>query len=303
MWKIFLLILLTIFIYQYDCSADIDTTYVEKYNHKMLVNAYLAKNYIAIQKDDRTFLPNNPMNLGIGFFVKNTALNFAYNFKLNFTANPKYGETESFDIQIHYYGRKFASDLFYQSYKGFFADNREIEIYPDLKLTLIGVETAYLFNGDKFSSKAAFADGEKQIKSAGSFALGGGFYRTHIKNGQTLFDTEKEVSNNLQIGINAGYAYSYVINENWFLSGMLTAGLHFGNEESRLKDGKIKVTPNVFNRLAVGYNQPSLALSLSFLEHLNYFNFSDADAIKLNSINFRLNFTKRIDWSLFEKKE
>jgi hypothetical protein len=302
----FFLIIWSIFVELHACFAQVDTTYIEQYNQKMLVNAYLAKNYIAIQKDAQIFLPNNPMSLGIGVFVKNTALNFAYNFGLNFTSNPKFGKTEALDLQLHNYGRKIVSDVFYQSYKGFYLENEDIEIYPDLKVTLIGVEATYLFNGDKFSSKAAFAQfgqGENQLKSAGSFALGGGIYRSRIKYGQDLFATEKDAINNLQLGINAGYGYSYVINQNWMLSGMVTAGLHFGNEGSKIKEGKIKVSPNVFSRLAVGYNQPTWSIAFSCLEHLNSFAITDTKPITLNSINFQLSFTKRIDWSPFGKKE
>jgi hypothetical protein len=294
------------------CFAQVDTTYIEPYNQKITVKAYLSKNFIEIQKDDKNYMPNNPMKLGVGLSVRNTVVNLGYSFGLNFTTNPKWGKTESFDFQLHNYGRNFLFDISYQSYKGFYyqsddnrlgRENTAVELYSDLKVAQIGAEATYLFNGKRFSAKSAFAQSEKQLKSAGSFALGGGIYRNHIEWEESLFAaTEKDAINNLQFGVKLGYAYSYVINKNWMLSGMVTAGVHLGNEQSRLKKGKIEVSPAVFSRMAIGYNKPDWAASFSFLEHLNSFTFSDAKPITLNSIDFQISYVKYLDWSPFWKK-
>jgi hypothetical protein len=218
------LIFSAIFVYLPACFAQVDSTYIEPYNQKLAIKAYLSRNYIEIQQEGKDYKPNNPMSLGAGLSLKNTVLYLEYCWGLKFTTNPKFGKTSSLDFQLHNYGRKLLFDISYQNYKGFYHqsdkssdnENETIELYSDLKVRQIGAEVTYLFNGKRFSAKSAFAQSEKQLKSAGSFALGGGIYQNHISSGERLFATENFVANNLQFGITFGYAYSYVINKNYF---------------------------------------------------------------------------------------
>lgn len=51
----------------------------------------------------------------------------------------------------------FIVDLFYQNFKGYYQQQgQEITRYPELSVRQIGAEGSYLFNGNKFSAKAAF---------------------------------------------------------------------------------------------------------------------------------------------------
>jgi hypothetical protein len=282
------------------CQTALDTTYVEKYDQKMTIKSYISTNSIEIEKKDRYYRPNNTLNVGLGFSVKNTVIDLEYDFGILELGGKKRGKTKSVDFQVHRYGRHFLLDLFFQKYRGFHEGGKEIELYPDLSIRQIGAEGSYLFNGNKFSAKAAFDQSEKQLRSVGSFILGGGIYFYKIRSAKGLLSLSDH-TNNLQLGMNAGYAYSWVLDDHWLLSGMGTAGLNFGNEPDLLKDGRIEVYPTAFARGSAGYHKADWAVYFSTLIQNKMIYPPGGNTIIITPITYQLSYVKHFD-SFFKKK-
>jgi hypothetical protein len=283
------------------CQTTVDTTYIKTYDQKMLIRGIVSSNSIEIEDDNKHYKPNNPLNIGLGFALKNTALNFRSDFGLVQAGGKKRGKTKAVDFQVHHYGRHFLLDLFYQNYKGYYREDKEIELYPELAAQEIGAEGSYLFNGNKFSVKAAFDQSEKQLKSVGSFVLGGGIYMYKLNLEKELLVSGSSHLNNFQLGMNAGYAYSWVINDRWLMAGSATAGINLGNEPELLKNGKIQVYPTAFARGSAAYHKSDWAASFLLLIHNKSVYPIQGNTLNLTSLNMEISYVKHFD-SWFKRR-
>ncbi|MDX6188786.1 DUF4421 family protein [Flavobacterium sp. Fl-318] len=301
--------LLLIFVSPFFCAAQIDTTYIKPFENKFSVSSYLALKFLSLEQETngetKKFMPNTPMSLGLGVTVNNTIINFSYGYGLGFMRDDKKGRTKAFDFQLHNYGRKFTVDLFIQKYRGFYTadnSNKNIQLYPDLKIQQYGAFGQYIFNNKKFSYKAAFNQNERQLKSAGSWLLGGGVYFTKIDSDSSFVHKSKNSLRNFQFGVSGGYAYTWAISKRWFTSGSITAGVNFGTE--RINDfgkKKIEIYPTFFPRISAGYNKEKWSLGLSYINNLIFSSFSqDSDGTNngnstgLASGNFQIAYIWRL---------
>ncbi|WP_264525099.1 DUF4421 domain-containing protein [Flavobacterium sp. N502536] len=305
--------LLLTFVLPYFCIAQTDTTYIKPFENKASVRTYLSMKFISLQQetngDIKKFMPNTPMNLGLGISIKNTIIDFSYGQGLSFMKDKEKGRTKALDFQIHNYGRKFIIDLFVQKYRGFYiADDagKNVQLYPDLKIQQYGAFGQYVFNNKKFSYKAAFMQNEKQLKSAGSFLLGGGVYFSKINSDSSFVYKSKNALRNFQFGVSGGYAYTWAISKRWYTSGSATIGVNVGTE--RINDfGKqrIEVYPTFFPRVAFGYNKEKWSLGLSYINNVIFSSFSDDNKsnIGLSSGNFQIGAIWRLNTNPFSKRE
>lgn len=257
----------------------------------------------------KNFMPNTPMSLGFGISIKNTIIDLSYGQSLNFMKEDDKGRTKALDFQIHNYGRKFIIDLFIQKYHGFYTaddSNKNIKLYPDLNIQQYGAFGQYVFNNKKFSYKAAFNQNERQLKSAGSFLLGGGVYFSKIDSDSSFVYKSKNSLRNFQFGVSGGYAYTWAIDKRWFASGSATVGANFGTE--RINDfgkRKIEISPTFFPRISVGYNKENWSLGLSYINNLIFSSFTDnnTDNIGLSSGNLQIGYIWRLHSNPFISKK
>lgn len=273
-------------------QSAVDTSYIAQYPQKMMVKAFISRSGIEIGHNEKDYSPNNPVRLGLGFSIRNTVVNLSSSFGI-FPVENDLGKTRSVDFQIHNYGRKFVVDLFYQKYKGFYNDAGDVTLYPDTSAQLIGGELTYVFNHGRFSTKAALEQTEKQLQSAGSFLIGGGAYHYKLRL-EDAFGASKNNINNFQLGANAGYGYSWVINKYWLLSGMATVGINAGNEVDVLEDGKIKLYPTAFARGGAGYHKDDWGIGMSFIVN-NKLVYYTSDSFSLTSVNLQIIYVKHFD--------
>lgn len=296
------------------CIAQRDSTYIKPYEHKYSIRTYIALNFLSMEQQTgkeeyKRFTPNNPPNIGVGFSLKNTIVNISYGQGFNFMRDKDKGKTRAFDLQIHNYGKKFIFDVFIQRYRGFYtADDsgNNIELYPDLKIQQYGLYGQYVFNNKKFSYKAAFNQNERQLKSAGSFLLGGGVYFTRIESDSSFIHKEKNSLRNFQFGVSGGYAYLWAINKRWFVSGSTTVGVNVGSEEiNTFGKRKIEVYPTLFPRIAAGYNKEDWSIGLSYVNNTIFSAFSDNknSNVSLYSGNFKFSYIWRFDSFDFLRKK
>lgn len=308
--------ILLIFLLPYLCEAQSDTTYIKPFTNKLSLRSYLSLKFISMQQETngevKTFTPNTPMNLGVGISINNTIVDFSYGYGLGFMREDDKGKTKAFDFQIHNYGRKFIIDLFIQKYRGFYTadkSDKNIELYPDLTIQQYGAFGQYVFNNKKFSYKAAFNQNEIQLKSSGSFLLGGGIYFTKIGSDSSFVYKSKNSLRNFQFGVSGGYAYTWVINKRWFTSGSATMGVNFGSERiNYFGKQKIEIYPTFFPRISVGYNKEKWSLGLSYVNNLIFPSFSDSNSNNQNNISlasgtFQIAYIWRLNSNPFFKKK
>lgn len=303
---------LFIFALPFLCQAQIDTTYIKPFNNKLSLRTYLSLKSISMEqgtgKDIKQFMPNTPMSLGIGVSVNNTIINLSYGYSLSFMKDDDKGKTKALDFQIHNYGRKFIVDLFVQKYHGFYTaddSNKNIQLYPDLNIQQYGAFGQYVFNNKKFSYKAAFIQNERQLKSTGSFLVGGGVYFSKIGSDSSFVHNSQNSLRNFQFGVSGGYAYTWAINKNWFTSGSITTGVNFGNERiNYFGKRKIEIYPTFFPRISIGYNKEKWSLGLSYVNNLIFSSFSENpnSSIGLSSGNLQIGYVWRLNSNPFFRK-
>lgn len=246
-----------------------DNAYMEEYDHEYRIMPHLSWSTVELREQGNGYLPNSPLAVGFGFAIQHTFLDFKFGYGIIPLRNSEYGESRSLDFQFHNYNESWMFDLYFQNFQGFYDRvDGEIILHDEMELLQTGFETAWILNSEKFSVEAAFEQSVIQLKSAGSAVVGGGAYGFNVNSGQLKPDSSKaDRINNFQLGINGGYAYSWVVNPSWTVSGMATIGANFGNEFKELEQTKIKVYPTVFTRFSTAYHTESWALAFIMIVH------------------------------------
>jgi len=134
----------------------------------------------------------------------------------------------------------------------------DIIILPDLKTRNFRGITRFKFNPD-FSLKALLNQQEIQRKSAGSFVPSLTWNSFKISDKSSIQDLKS-----FSLVFNAGYYYTYVLNEKWYSTLGLGPGFGFGFNKSITKSDEGNTTTKnndlVFNinaHLGIGYNSKS----------------------------------------------
>ncbi|MEO6669726.1 MAG: DUF4421 domain-containing protein [Ferruginibacter sp.] len=275
---------------------------------------YLDFTSIVKNQRDLKYKANTSSNLGIGFTWHNLSANFAYGFGIGKQKNESKGKTKYLDVQLHFFEPKWANDVYAQSYKGYhlspkgFVAPAGSEYYyrPDMKVNLFGASRYRVFNSRRFSYRAAFIQNEWQKKSAGSFLLGGEAYYGMIKADSILFPrTSTEVGsqdlinkiNYLSIGPGAGYAYTLVMFEHFFITGTLTANLNISyttEHAAEKKANRFSFQPLTSFRVAAGYNSRRWSVSATWMDaNLPFNGKAPENRYVMNTGNYRLIVARR----------
>lgn len=286
-------------------AQQIDTLYIQPYSQKYRISGYLSTSSLEVDDTDRHYTPNYPLNTGIGFAIKNTivGVQLGYGF-IPLTDKKKYGKTKTRDFQIHHYGRKMIFDIFFQDYRGFYVEedkDQSPQMFRNMSVKQIGMEATYLFNGKRFSSKAAFDLDEIQLHSAGSWLVGSGGYYYQLKGMERSNSDGTYELENFQLGVNGGYAYSWVVSDRWMMTGTIQAGANFGNAPKLLKKGKVEVYPTAFARIAGNYHKNNWGISLAIIINNKMVYPVKREELSLTAITMQLSYVKHLD-DLFKSK-
>lgn len=128
------------------------------------------------------YLPAMPGVVGLSIKIKKVYISAAVQLPASESLKQKYGNSKFRNININIQGRIVQWGLFYRDYKGFYLSNYK-NFYPDwnkdslgypksdgLRIIEAGINLGFNFNRN-FSMNAAFAQGERQKKGAGSFLM------------------------------------------------------------------------------------------------------------------------------------
>ncbi|WP_225444030.1 DUF4421 domain-containing protein [Echinicola arenosa] len=298
-------------------SFSSDSSYYQRFPGEVTSRFYFSRKYTGVDIKDRlgeigelNYRPNSTLNMGIGTSYHAFNLNLALGFGF---LNPDVGkgDTKYLDLQVHAYPNNFAIDLFGQFYKGFHLKQegyltQEGENYyyrPDMKVREVGASVKYVFNGKKFSYRAAFLQTEWQKKSAGSLLVGFELYGGVAKGDSTLIPSSLMINPErdfdkmgfFEFGPNVGYAYTLVIDQHYFIMGSANGniGLGFNNLQGDSKRTNWNVNSNYFLKGSVGYNSRRWAINANYV-------FSNLRLAKVDGFNnqivtgnYRLNFIYR----------
>lgn len=301
--------------------------YIRAYPRKFIITLpvslrYMHFNLIDWQTKKRLqFTPNFKYEFGIGIssrwatFVANTGIAF-------FNGNTKEkGVTKYNDYHLNLYGKRTTSEISYQRYRGFYilntneyseVENSRFEIRKDVKAELLATSSYYIFNHKKFSYRSTFAFNETQLKSVGSFLLGGYYTLFGVTADSSLvsgrfspfFDTLSLIKEGSAqtFGISGGYIYTYVKNKFYTtLSVVPGIGLEQTTydrvDNSSYRSSFIPAAKANF-RFGVGYDTGKLYYGIMGM--YNYFLNSERSACTFNYdsgklrvfIGYRFNFLK-----------
>lgn len=128
------------------------------------------------------YLPAQPGVVGLSVKIKKVYISAAIQLPASEALKKNYGIPKYRNININIQGRIVHWGLFYRDYKGFYLSNYK-KFYPDwnkdslgypksegLRIVEAGINLGFNFNRN-FSMNAAFAQGERQKKGAGSFLM------------------------------------------------------------------------------------------------------------------------------------
>jgi len=257
-----------------------DTTYYETFPGKTTFRLYLSKKYVHLNfpsggnAEDLEYKANPKLNLGAGITIKNISINLFNGFSfLNKNTDEK-GKTKGFNFQVHLYPHKWAIDLMYVAPKGYHLEPKGMAGAPadkyyyreDVKTTFFGISAYQVPNKKRFSYRAALLQSEWQKKSAGSFIYGGEIHHGTMQGDSALVPALLSSTypqwginkiNILSFGPGAGYAYTLVMAQHFFITGSMVINLdaNFVREEDEArKEKNFSLNPSEVFKAALGYN-------------------------------------------------
>ena len=231
----------------------IDTNYVEPqhYNWSAMVQGTYNYDYYRLSANDQTvtFAPAPTFKFGPYFGWRWVFLGYTLDFKKVDVSESKQ------ELDFSFYAAQVGADLYYRrtgsDYKirhvdlGKHVDTDELENIPfdGLSVGITGFNVYYIFNHQRFSYPAAFAQSTMQKISCGSRMAGFGYMRNsldfdHRKLGRVIQEhTRQDVEldsglmfNSVKyynLNVSAGYAYNWVFAKNFLFCSSLSLALAY----------------------------------------------------------------------------
>lgn len=311
-------------------NLNYDTTRISDLSHQLnIYTGFLGKIHnIELTNSDinkKIILePNGNTSISVGFHYKWIGLGVNISPGFMNQDNDIYGNTESLDLQLNLYARKFVVDAYMQYYQGFYQKNPDDfmhwtnDNYPlrsDLESFSFGLSGYYFTNHKKFSYKAAFTRNQIQKRSAGSF-IAGAFINGNVASAPGSF-IPNELPDSLNsyftmdgyittsLGLACGYTHTFVV-KRFFFNATLVPGLGMRNAEFLLNNTSAKedatISASVNLRAAIGYEGKNIYAGLTLVSSADTYSYESVD-ISSSSGNIRLFIGKRFNvTNLYKKK-
>ncbi|MGV3638452.1 MAG: DUF4421 family protein [Flavobacteriales bacterium] len=290
------------------CSAQPashDPTFVRDLSHRVTLRAYGSHkfNSMLLRANggyaDLRYRPNGQVNLGIGASLRKFTLNIGVRMPFVNDDQDRKGRTRYLDAQANLYGVRQATNLFLQVYKGYHITSHskedlawtgptEFPYRADVLQYNFGISSLRILNHQRFSYRAGFNQDAVQLKSQGSWLLGGYLTGFVLRADSSLIPSRLNDQFPLTVGVQGasyydmgpmvGYAYTHVLTRNWFVSvsGAIGAGLSAQVLRRRHGEGLAPTTYvgsgwHTQLKAAAGYNSGSHYIGVVFSqEHVGY---------------------------------
>jgi len=309
-------------------DVKLDTNYVVAYKDELTARLYVSRKQNGYSLSSRLLSPwmkyrtNDNLLLGVGYTYSFLTLNLAVKLPFINRDDYVYGSSRYMDFNVHTIFRSYIIDFYLQWSKGYFLSNPEkvnpgwdLEAgYPirgDLRTHLFGINVQHLFNSSRYSYKAAFLQNEFQKRSAGSPIAGAeAYYMLGMSDSATvggnippsgfLDDHPFNQVDIANVGVNGGYAYTFVWNERLYLSLSTIFGISGGINQVHYTASSLTyrsgLTAGITNstRISLGVNSNKYYVGLSY----RYFGLSNlspgyADWFTYSTGNIRINLVRR----------
>lgn len=261
-------------------AIDYDTAYIQDFRQRLSLSALFEfQNYfIAVFREDQEFLQftSNLPKPTYGINGSYKWINFAVTLAIPkmSIANTNYEESEGFSLSFRPTLRKFYFSTFYEEFKGYHLLNPDLQNsgltsleYPSMRTQTFFNSIYYGVNNQRFSYRNLIFQNEQQKKSAGSVLIGlsGGFKWINTPSDKPIIPDTTQDANGLvgleyfNLGVNVGYAYTFVLFERFNASIMIVPGIQYLDGIYRYQDGKevdvsTRLGLNAETRFQVGYN-------------------------------------------------
>jgi len=311
-----------------DTTTFYDPAYIKYYRDELTTRIFISRKQTGLDLSPNLINPwlkyktNDMLQMGLGYTYSFLTVNLGLKMPFVNRDDDTYGESRLIDLQTHTIFRTYIVDLYIQWSNGYYMANPESVFQPvgyeqgfplrgDMRTSIVGLNVQYLFNSSRYSYKAAFQQNQFQRKSAGSPLAGVegywvlGMTDSAMVAGEILPSgfMDDEPFNRvdlINVGINGGYAYTFVWQEKLFLSLSAIVGVaggynqvHYSNNSVTLRDGLTLGLTNSF-RVALGYNTRDYYVGLSFVRlSMNNLAWGYGDWFTYSTGHIRLNFVKR----------
>jgi hypothetical protein len=262
------------------------------------------------------------VGLGVSYKWFNISSSF---FRVGEIDKSKKGLTQEFDLQWNLYLRFINADVRIQRYEGYFLNNSSDILNweanrglfyqrNDLVTASIGGNIRYNFNFRKYSTKAIFSQTERQLRSAGSPEIGirwnllfvesdSSIVPNNLKNKLSDFNLNQMAFSD--IGIGAGYSYTFVLGKWFFNAGamgfILAQSVSFIGDEIAHEQTGFQV--NFQSRGAIGYTNDNFYFGLNVVADQMYSNWQKQKDILYTFSKTKLIYAKRIHTRPLKKDE
>lgn len=309
-----------------DRPGMFDSTYVRDYSRQLTVRLFANTKYNALTlvsdaATDLVYRPNNRINIGVGASYRALTLNIGFGIPFLNDDDAVRGKTKYLDAQANIHSQRWAINMFLQRFSGYYISSYELvdlgwqqqterPYRRDLVQYNLGTSALRILNGKRFSYRASFNQDAWQRRSQGSFLVGGYLTYYNFRADSTLVPMRLQDrfaagswmrrGDLTDVGPMAGYAFTYVLKEHWFLtlSAAVGAGLNVQRIALPIAEGEqIRTFAGAGWhgqwRAALGYNSRRTYIGLLFnQENVGLLGAGEAN-IRWNVGNVRLNFVHR----------
>ncbi|MBX2967598.1 MAG: DUF4421 family protein [Cyclobacteriaceae bacterium] len=288
--------------------------YIQDYPERFSLWPVLKQRSLSFAVRDRNrhlprvnYQPNNSFLLGVGGYVFDLAVEATVAIPLNEKSKYIYGQSDVRDLQVNLLAKSFAADVYYQKYAGFYIEDKRTLIptgfpYPqrgDIDTRNFGINGIYVFNNRKFSLRSAFNYVDQQMRSMGSFILGGTINSFKL-NADSVVLTEVSRAElgegaafnelrNTTISITPGYSYTFIW-RNFFVNGTFAIGpAHhwIRYSEAGVEQRDITINSTSYLRLGIGYNSNRYFGGIGFMAQSRTILYGDLQLVNTTSM-FRM---------------
>ncbi|HRO41788.1 MAG TPA: DUF4421 domain-containing protein [Flavipsychrobacter sp.] len=293
---------------QDEITPPTDDTYISNYSHTLVLRLLGSRKINDYQigqkgkKHEAEYSPNDITGVGLGFNYGSFGLNITFGIPLLNNDDDVYGKTKGLDLASYIYRPTFAIDVLAKVYKGHYLSDNDLissrpvvapyALRPDMESQFYSLNGQYIFNDKRFSYRASFVQNEWQRKSAGSFLVGINLNHTRVKGDSAILPPEFtapgaspilfDKTSISSVGVNGGYAHTFVYREHWFATLALTLGIggnntSFSENTTGTSESSFGLHLNGTARAAAGYN------SEKWYAGVYYVNFANRNFARLNN--------------------
>ncbi len=296
-------------------SAQLDTNYVKSYKDRLVVSLFqfyrtqrieIKQSLVADSTGGSLVNYNSSSKLMNGFSLDWDKISLAVSWKTPTPPdqNERQGVSRSRNIGLSFNLKKMRIENAFRSYRGFYdgntvnipAFNENTPYYQNNDLSVISFKTKAMYFRNKknrFSYAAAYANTQRQLKSAISFMWVGNLYYQEISSNQSIIPSimdrmyyarYRDMKRVLTAGVslNPGFSANIVVFKRFFFNVTLAWGPQL---EWRILDkGEVGVTKemklsinNGESRVSFGYNGDRLLIYSWTMGDYDFLKFNDIE--------------------------